>query len=148
MDIGGTDSYRILVRLVGSHSPGAPLVGLADQKGRPPRRRYGPFSPLGPSDLFGPHLCHVRNCLGEGNILRVIWGRCFDRGAPPGLRFSSRPLGPFVASFPVLDPPICLTPPATSTAISLCILLDSSGGPTRPISRSVSSFFAWPVQSP
>ena len=32
MDIGGTDSHRIFVRLVGAHSPGAPLVGLADQK--------------------------------------------------------------------------------------------------------------------
>src|ERR1035438_1584051 len=80
MDIGGTDSQRTLVRVVGAHSPGAPLVGLADEKGWSPCRRYRPLSPGAPSDLFWPHLCRVCNRHRERKFFRTVGGRYFDLG--------------------------------------------------------------------
>jgi len=72
MDISGTHWRRISVRLVGTHSPGTILVGLADQKDWSPCRRYRPLSAGTPSDLFRPHSCFVHNSNREGNFFRAV----------------------------------------------------------------------------
>ena len=72
MDIGGTDSHRIFVCLVGAHSPGAPLVGLADKKADHHVVDTGPYRLVRHPIYFGLIFAAIATAIEKGTSFALF----------------------------------------------------------------------------